>query len=100
MGPVDDLPVRPVVCFVVPSARRGRGVATALLRHALDHTRGHDARIAEAYPVGRPGRFQDQWLWHGAKAMFDRAGFREIARRRPERPAMRLDLGGWRGAGK
>jgi hypothetical protein len=25
--------------------------------------------------------------------MFDRAGFREVARRKPERPVMRLELG-------
>lgn len=99
MGPVDDLPVWSVVCFVVPSPRRGRGVATALLRHALGYARDNGALIAEAYPVDKPGRSQDQWLWHGAKAMFDRAGFREVARRKPERPVMRIDLGVERGTG-
>jgi GNAT superfamily N-acetyltransferase len=99
MGPVDDLPVWSIVCFVVPSPRRGRGVATALLRHAIGYARDNGAGIAEAYPVDKPGRSQDQWLWHGAKSMFDRAGFRKVARRKPERPVMRLDLSGERGAG-
>lgn len=99
MGPVDDLPVWSIVCFVVPSPRRGRGVASALLRHAVDHARRSGACAVEGYPVGKPGRSQDQWLWHGAKSTFDRAGFREVARRKPERPVLRLDLCEERGAG-
>jgi hypothetical protein len=31
-------------------------------------------------------------MWHGAKSMFDKAGFREVARRRPGRPVMRIEL--------
>jgi GNAT superfamily N-acetyltransferase len=92
MKPVDAVPVWSVVCFVVPSLFRGRGVASALLSHALHYARSQGARAIEGYPIDKPHRSQDQWLWHGAKRMFDRAGFREIARRRPERPIMRLDL--------
>jgi hypothetical protein len=44
--------------------------------------------------VDKQQRSQDQWLWHGAKGMYDRAGFQEVARRKPERPLMRLGLGG------
>jgi hypothetical protein len=28
-------------------------------------------------------------MWFGAKSMFDRAGFAEVARRKPTRPVMR-----------
>ncbi len=27
----------------------------------------------------------DDWLWQGAKSMYDKAAFVEVARRRPER---------------
>ncbi|MGZ9035116.1 MAG: GNAT family N-acetyltransferase [Rhodospirillales bacterium] len=93
MKPVDDRPVWSVVCFVVPSPYRGEGVATALLRHAIAHARSSGGHILEAYPIDKPGRSPGQWLWHGTRSMFDRAGFYEVARRKAERPVMRLDLG-------
>ncbi|MGZ8995548.1 MAG: GNAT family N-acetyltransferase, partial [Rhodospirillales bacterium] len=90
MKPVDDRPVWSVVCFVVPSPYRGEGVATALLRHAIAHARSCGGQILEAYPIDKPGRSPGQWLWHGTRSMFDRAGFYEVARRKAERPVMRL----------
>lgn len=92
MKPVDDFPVWSIVCFVVPGPMRGRGVARELLGHAIDYARRRGARAVEGYPVDKPRRSQPQWLWHGAKSMFDAAGFVEIARRKPERPVMRLEL--------
>ena len=92
MGPVDTTPVWSVVCFVVPSAWRRRGVAGALLRGAVEHAAHHGARWLEAYPIDKPGPSADNWLWHGTKAMFDQAGFEEVLRRKPERPIMRRRL--------
>jgi GNAT superfamily N-acetyltransferase len=92
MKPVDAEPVWSIVCFVVPSPYRGQGVARALLDHAIRHARDQGASIVEAYPIDKPGRSQDQWLWHGVHSMFDRAGFQEVARRKPARPVMRLHL--------
>jgi GNAT superfamily N-acetyltransferase len=81
-----------VVCFVVGLADRHRGVAHALLAHAVAYAREQGAAAIEGFPIDRPGRSQDQWLWHGTHAMFAAAGFQEIARRRPQRPLMRLVL--------
>jgi len=92
MKPVDDRPVWSIVCFVVPGPMRGKGVARELLQYAIDYAREKGATAIEGYPVDKPERSQPQWLWHGAKSMFDGAGFREIARRKPERPVMRLEL--------
>ena len=100
MNPVDDRPVWSIVCFVVPSPLRGLGIAKTLLQHAIDYARANGASAVEAYPVDKPQHSQPQWLWHGAKAMFDRAGFVELARRKPERPLMRLGLHRKRGARK
>ncbi len=87
MGPVDDAPVWSVICFVVPSAHRGRGIARALLDAAVAHA-AHAGATLEAYPVDRAGRGPDS-IWFGARPMFDRAGFVEVARRKPTRPVMR-----------
>jgi hypothetical protein len=29
-------------------------------------------------------------MWFGAKSMFDKAGFKEVARRKPQRPIVRI----------
>lgn len=90
MKAVDDRPVWSVICFVVPSEYRGKGVAQALLDGAIAYARKQGATLIEAYPVDRPGRSGDDAMWFGAKAMYDRAGFEEVARRKPERPIVRL----------
>lgn len=93
MKPVDDELVWSIVCFVVPSEFRGQGVAHALLDAALVYARKRKVRLLEAYPVDRPERSSPDSLWFGTKSMFDTAGFREVARRRPQRPVVRLRLG-------
>jgi len=92
MKPVDERPVWSVVCFVVPSEFRHQGVATALLRGAIDYARKRGATLLEAYPIDKTERGADEWLWHGAKSMYEKAGFAEVARRRPQRPVVRLAL--------
>jgi GNAT superfamily N-acetyltransferase len=92
MKPVDDRPVWSIVCFFVDSKARGCGVTGAMLRAAVDHARSRGATLLEAYPVDKPDRSQSDFLWFGAKSIFDRAGFREVARRSPTRPVVRKRL--------
>ncbi|MGE5171210.1 MAG: hypothetical protein ACM3JC_12680 [Rudaea sp.] len=93
MKPVDDLPVWSVVCFFTTLDARGEGVAEAMLAHAAAFARANGARLLEAYPVDKAGRGRDDALWFGAKEMYDRAGFTEVARRKPTRPVVRKRLG-------
>lgn len=90
MRPVDDRPVWSIVCFVVPAEHRGQGVARALLQGAIAYAHERGARLLEAYPVDRAGRSSAESMWFGAKSMFDAAGFEEVARRKPQRPVVRL----------
>ena len=90
MKAVDDLPVWSIICFVVPSEHRGQGVARALLEGAIAYARKHGATLLEAYPVEKPCRASDDSMWFGAKSMYGRAGFAEVARRKPQRPIVRL----------
>ena len=92
MKPVDDRPVWSIVCFVVPPQHRGQGVAHALLRGAIAYARTQGVTLLEAYPVDRPGRSGDETLWFGPKSLYDRAGFRVVARRKPARPVVRRML--------
>jgi len=89
MKPVDDRPVWSVICFVVPSEYRRQGVAEALLAGAIAYARKQGARLIEAYPVDKPSHSSDDSMWFGAKSMYDKAGFSEVARRKPHRPIVR-----------
>lgn len=89
MKPVDDAPVWSVICFVVRPTHRGQGVARALLAAALDEARRRGVTL-EAYPVDRPGPRDDDSLWFGPAALYAAAGFSEVARRKPDRPVVRL----------
>ena len=92
MKPVDDQPVWSVVCFVVPSEYRRKGVARDLLAGAIRYARKRDVRLLEAYPVDKAHPSASDAPWFGSKTMFDEAGFDEVARRKPARPVVRLRL--------
>jgi hypothetical protein len=55
------------------------------------------SRTTEAYPIDRPARCPDESMWFGCKAMYDRAGFSEVARHKPSRPVIRKALRAKRG---
>lgn len=93
MKAVDGKPVWSIVCFVVPGEFRGQGVAHALLRGAVAYAGKQGATLVEAYPVDKPVRSKDDCMWFGAKSMYDKAGFREVARRKPHRPVVRRKPG-------
>ncbi len=90
MKAVDGQPVWSVICFLVPAKYRGQGVARALLKGAVAYARKQGATLVEAYPVDKPARSKDEYMWFGAKSMFDKAGFKEVARRKPQRPIVRI----------
>jgi GNAT superfamily N-acetyltransferase len=93
MKPVDEQPVWSVICFVVPTEFQGQGVARELLAGAIRYARKQGARLLEAYPVDKAAAPSAGSSWFGSKAMFDEAGFQEVARRKPARPIVRLQLG-------
>jgi ribosomal protein S18 acetylase RimI-like enzyme len=92
MKAVDDAPVWSVMCVVVPAAERGQGIARALLDGAIAYARKRRVKVLEAYPVDKATVSEPMSMWFGAASMFRRAGFVEIARRKPTRPVMRLAL--------
>lgn len=93
MKPVDDQPVWSITCFVVPSSYRRQGVARALLQAAIPYAQGQGATMLEAYPVDPQEDPSSESLWFGTLAMYQEAGFDEVARRKPGRPVVRRALG-------
>jgi GNAT superfamily N-acetyltransferase len=91
LKPIDDKPVWSIVCFVVGRQSRGRGVARALLDAGVDYARDHGATVLEAYPVDVVDgeRIPSANVFRGTLTMFERAGFKVVARRQgpgAERP--------------
>lgn len=64
-------------CFFIKAGWRDRGVASALLAHALMSLRRRGARIAEGYPANlKPGqRLPNAFAWTGTHSLFRDAGF-------------------------
>jgi GNAT superfamily N-acetyltransferase len=92
MKPVDDAEVWSVVCSYVPRALRGRGLQHRLLGAAVDFARHCGAGLLEAYPVDKPDRSHDDFMFFGSRSLYQQAGFTEVARRSPTRVVMRLAL--------
>jgi GNAT superfamily N-acetyltransferase len=69
-----------ITCFVVDKKYRGRGVASAALKAALEAIRNKGGSRVEAYPLTRwrPGTFGNVST-HGTATMFEKEGFKTIA---------------------
>jgi len=76
-----------IVCFYVPRALRGGGLASALLDAAIDHAFAGGARIVEAYPVDDAA---PSYRFMGFRDMFVARGFHEIGAAGTRRHVMRL----------
>lgn len=83
-APFDDQPVWSVVCFFVRRGMRGKGLSKTLLSAAVELATQHGAKIVEGYPVDGGGD-----PYHGVASVFKRAGFKEVARRKANRPFVR-----------
>lgn len=104
MKPVDDREVWSIVCTYVARQFRGKGVQHRLLAAAVDFARGQGVRTLEAYPVDKPERSHDDFMFFGSRSLYEKAGFSEVVRRSPTRAVMRRELdvspgrrprGGW-----
>lgn len=82
-------------CFFVKSGYRGKGVARALLEHALEALSAHGARIAEAYPVApkEGGKVSAAFAYTGVVSLFEKAGFALVQQRPQGKQRMRKALG-------
>ncbi|MBB6411203.1 GNAT family N-acetyltransferase [Mesorhizobium sangaii] len=77
-----------IVCFYVPRALRGGGLAAALLDAAIEHAFAKGARTIEAYPVDQASPC---YSFMGLRNMFVARGFHEIGMAGSRRHVMRLE---------
>jgi hypothetical protein len=87
-APFDERPAWSVVCFFIRGGMRRRGLSATLLSAAVDLAIQHGATIIEGYPVEGTRN-----LFRGVASVFKAAGFKEVARRKPNHPLMRYRSG-------
>lgn len=96
LGRVDDEEVWSIVCFYIHRRHRRSGVGKALLEAAVRRAAERGARWLEGYPVDLDASNATKAsaeLFTGTLAMFEKAGFEEVARRNPTRPVVRRRVG-------
>ena len=77
-------------CFFIKSSARGQGVMDALVKGGVAFAKANGARIVEACPIdGKTGNVD---AYVGLISVFERAKFKEVARRKDNRPLMRRSL--------
>lgn len=79
LPPLDDLPVWAIPCLYVHPTQRGRGVAVAMLRAAVQYGCSQGAPAVEGYPRAPAARIAPEEAFYGTVALFSQAGF-EVAR--------------------
>lgn len=87
---VDDRPVWSIVCFFVRRDRRRAGWMRRLLKAAAAYAADHGATLLEGYPIECGSRQLTGYAGYtGVASTYRAAGFRQVARRRADRPIMR-----------
>jgi len=95
LKPVDDKPVWSVSCLFVVKAYRRKGVSVRMIEAAAEFAQANGASIVEGYPVQPSNeRAPDPFIWTGTASAFQKAGFKEVARRSATRPIMRREVAG------
>jgi predicted GNAT family acetyltransferase len=79
-------------CFFVKAGHRRQGISDALLKGGIAMAKANGARVLEACPIDPVGRMDVVSLYVGHVSVFKRAKFKEVARRKENRPLMRLLL--------
>jgi GNAT superfamily N-acetyltransferase len=76
--PVDDVDAWVIPCITVRRGHRGKGVAVAMLRAAVEYAEKRGAAAVEGYPRAETKRLHDDFAFIGTEAMFRKAGFRKV----------------------
>ena len=89
----DDDGVLSLACLLVHPEHRGRGIARALARAAVDVAREAGARFVEAYPVRAVDRIPAEEAYRGTVALLEEVGYEEASVRAGGGSSMPWEIG-------
>ena len=93
LKPLDDKEVWSIVCFFIRGSHRKKGVSAGLLKAAVEFAANAGAKIVEGYPIEpKTDTYPSLYAWTGFAGAFKKAGFKEVERRSPTRPIMRIEI--------
>ena len=83
-----------ITCFFIHREHRGKGIASALVKSAVEYATSKGARAVEGYPLdpAHKAKWNSAEAYIGTYDMFSAAGFEEVERRKPGRPLMRYEI--------
>lgn len=81
-----------ISCFFIRSRERGKGLTHRLVAAGIGFARESGGRVLESCPMDQSKDSRSIGLFVGSTRVFEKAGFRAVATRRPGRPLMRLEL--------
>jgi predicted GNAT family acetyltransferase len=87
-----DPAVWAISCFFIRTKARGQGLTYQLVGAGIDFARASGARLLEACPIDQSKDSRSIGLFVGSTRVFEKAGFRTVATRKPGRPLMRYVL--------
>ncbi len=94
LKPIDERTCWSVSCFFIEKGYRKKGVSIGLLRAATEYAKSQGVELVEGYPVEPTSEknIPPVFAWTGISKAFIQIGFKEVARRSPTRPIMRMEL--------
>ena len=93
-GDAADSAVWAISCFFIRTKARGKGLSHRLVAAGIDFATRSGARWLEACPIDQSRDSRSIGLFVGSTRVFEKAGFSEVAVRKPGRPLMRIELAG------
>lgn len=91
-APAEDDGAWVISCLFAARRARGQGLSHQLVAAGVDHARENGARVLEACPMDEAKQAGSVGLFVGSTRVFEKAGFEQVALRKPGRPLMRLVL--------
>ncbi len=90
---IDDLQVWSITCFFIAKNFRRMNLSSELLKSVIEIAKKKKIKILEGYPaVPYSKNIPAAFAWTGIPSAFEKAGFKEVARRSKSRPIMRYIL--------
>lgn len=79
-----------IPCFYIKKGFRGKGVATALLKHSVQSLHQQGVKIIEGYPVKLEKELPAAFVWTGTISLFEKAGFKVVSNKKGKQRVRRI----------